>query len=102
MRFDIIEYFAKTIQNTPTERTHSLREDCECAFRVFFHCMIQFFKTFRMITKFKIWGQKMCIFISFHIVNQYQTKSAVFSPKITMITNVILIFLQQFNKQEVN
>ncbi len=66
--------------------------------------------------KFKTWRQKMYIFIPLHIVNQYHTKSAVFlqkftwwlklygavlsvcghhvssfSPKMTTITNVILI-----------
>ncbi len=41
----------------------------------------------------------MYIFIPLHIVNQFHTKSAVFSPKITMITNVILIFFSSINKK---
>ncbi len=30
-------------------------------------------KTLRMITKFKIWGKKMYIFVSIHIVNISQS-----------------------------
>ncbi len=42
----------------------------------------------------------MCTFISFHIVNQYHTKSAVFSSKISMITNVILILFYNSSKNK--
>ncbi len=45
VQLDIIEYFAKNIQNTPTERTHtSCLDYCKCAFSVYFHCMIQSIK----------------------------------------------------------
>ncbi len=42
----------------------------------------------------------MYIFISFHIVNQYHTKSDVFSPKISMIA--YRFFTTVKKKQEVN
>ncbi len=44
------------------------------------------------IKKFKIWEQKMYIFTSFHIVKNHM-KSAVFSSKISTITNAILVLL---------
>ncbi len=47
------------------------------------------YNALRMIAKFKIWGQKMYIF-TFHIVKNHR-KCGVFSSKISMITNVILI-----------
>jgi len=71
-----------------------------CSVRIKYFILLTNIKTLKciyecmsMITKFKIWGLKMYIFISFYVVNQYHTKSAVSvsPPKISMI-NVIVSY----------
>ncbi len=54
------------------------------------HCMIQFIKNDHKIQDMRA---EMFILISFHIVNQYHTKTDgfFFPPKSNVITNVILI-----------
>ncbi len=55
-----------------------------CIYIAFFHCMNQSIKMHLDM------GQKMYIFISFHIVT-ITRRVTFFSPKVSIITNVILI-----------
>ncbi len=102
VQLDIIEYFAKTIQNTPTECTHtSCLDYCKCAFSVYFHCMIQSIKIhlgWKLIQD--MGAENVYIYIISYSSSISQIECLLFS-KNEQDYKCNIDFVQQFNKQDV-